>query len=142
VKGDLDDGEPILTRVHAGSVVSDLFCSTPAEGGRHLREAIARIEEAGRGVVLYLAPQSSLADELGRVTRGTSGPDSATGLSPATRRAGEQHTLRRFGLGAQVLSDLGVSKLRLLTNSQRKIAGLTGYGLEVVERVPLAAREN
>ena len=141
VKGDLDDEDPVLTRVHAGAVVSDLFCSTSAEGGRHLREAIARIEEAGRGVVLYLAPQSSLAEELGRVTRGASGPDSATGLAAASRRAGEQHTLRRFGLGAQVLSDLGVSKLRLLTNSQRKIAGLTGYGLEVVERVPLAARE-
>ncbi|MFP6686415.1 MAG: 3,4-dihydroxy-2-butanone-4-phosphate synthase [Polyangiaceae bacterium] len=141
VKGDLVDGDPVLTRVHAGAVVSDLFCSTSAEGGHHLREAIARIEEAGCGVVLYLAPQSSLAEELGRVTRVTSGPDSATGLAPASRRAGEQHTLRRFGLGAQVLSDLGVSKLRLLTNSQRKIAGLTGYGLEVVERVPLESRE-
>ena len=68
-------------------------------------------------------------------------PDSATSLSGSTRRAGAEQSLRRFGLGAQVLSDLGVSKLKLLTNSQRKIVGLTGYGLEVVERVALELEE-
>jgi 3,4-dihydroxy 2-butanone 4-phosphate synthase/GTP cyclohydrolase II len=143
VKGDIGGDEAVLTRVHAGSVVADLFCSTPVEGGAHLREAIEHIERAGRGVILYLAPQQSLAFELGRVIRGRTASSERTPTAvPASRRAGAQSTLRQFGLGAQVLADLGVAKLRLLTNSQRKIAGLTGYGLEVVERVPLAVGES
>jgi 3,4-dihydroxy 2-butanone 4-phosphate synthase / GTP cyclohydrolase II len=143
VKGDIADGEPVLCRVHSGSVVADLFCSTPTEGGHNLREAIRHIEAEGRGVLLYLAPARTLGEELGALAR-PSGPRAAAqaadsvpdGNMRSSHRA--RLILRKFGLGAQMLADLGARKLRLLTNSQRKIAGLTGYGLEIVERVALS----
>ena len=125
-KGRVASDEPVLCRVHSGSLVADLFSSTPFEGGSNLREAILAIEKEGRGVVLYLLPKAS-PDELLAPEPRTPAPSSSA------------HPLREFGLGAQVLSDLGVQKLRLLTNSQHKIAGLLGFGLEVVERVPLVA---
>lgn len=154
VKGDLGAApnsphpEPVLCRVHSGSVVGDLFCSPPTDGGFNLRAAIRRIEEEGRGVLLYLEPAKTLAEEFEAIAK-PSGPRAA-GEAPAPadsvpmqaepnmRSSQRARTiLRKFGLGAQMLADLGVKQLRLLTNSQRKIAGLTGYGLEVVERVPL-----
>jgi 3,4-dihydroxy 2-butanone 4-phosphate synthase / GTP cyclohydrolase II len=129
VKGSIDGTKPVLCRVHSGSLLADLFSSTLFEGGSNLREAISTIESAGAGVVLYISPTVDIGRELGS----KSGPssDDAVVSRPAT--------LREFGLGAQVLSDLGCHKLRLLTNSQTKIAGLNGFGLEVVERVPLVS---
>jgi 3,4-dihydroxy 2-butanone 4-phosphate synthase / GTP cyclohydrolase II len=127
-KGTVSTMDPVLCRVHSGSLIADLFSSTPFDGGSNLREAILAIEEAGAGVVLYIPPRGDLGRELGgRVET----------LDPEAHRAGQASTLREFGLGAQILGDLGVQKLRLLTNSQPKIAGLTGFGLAVVERVPL-----
>ncbi len=158
IKGDVSGSEPVLCRVHSGSAVADLFCSTPifcgdtphpgpSEGGRNLRAALERIEAEGRGVLLYLATQRTLAEELGALRERPSGPrlhgvpapaDSVPAMEEMRKSRAARQTLRKFGLGAQMLSDLGVRQLRLLTNSTRKIAGLTGYGLEVVERVPLA----
>jgi 3,4-dihydroxy 2-butanone 4-phosphate synthase/GTP cyclohydrolase II len=137
VKGSIDQDEPVLCRVHTGARVADLFCSTSADGGVNLRDAIDRIEREGSGVLLYLESQRSLAEELEHVSRNPHG-----GVPPAAESASSQgdkgrSTLRKFGLGAQMLADLGARKLRLLTNSQRKIAGLTGYGIEIVEHVPL-----
>ena len=130
-KGNVATSDPVLCRVHSGSVVGDLFSSTPFDGGHNLREAIGAIEREGCGVVLYIPSRVSLAAELEAV--GGAAPD-------ATPRAAPPATLREFGLGAQVLADLGVQQLKLLTNSQTKIAGLTGFGLTVVERVPVVAR--
>jgi 3,4-dihydroxy 2-butanone 4-phosphate synthase/GTP cyclohydrolase II len=131
VKGDVATGEPVLCRVHSGSIVGDLFSSTPFDGGHNLREAILAIETAGAGVVLYIPPKGDLARELDALAGVAAVPDEAS-ANPAAR-------LREFGLGAQVLADLGVQQLRLLTNNQPKIAGLTGFGLKVVERVPLVS---
>jgi 3,4-dihydroxy 2-butanone 4-phosphate synthase/GTP cyclohydrolase II len=131
VKGNVATGEPVLCRVHAGSIIGDLFSSTPFDGGHNLREAIQAIENAGSGVVLYLPPKGDLARELDALAGGAPVSDEAP-PNPAAR-------LREFGLGAQVLADLGVQQLRLLTNNQPKIAGLTGFGLKVVERVALVS---
>ena len=133
VRGDVATGSPVLCRVHSGSLVADLFCSTPFDGGSNLREAIAAIEKAGAGVVLYIPPKGDLARELATLQ-----PE-LTGVEAGTDAAQQPWTLREFGLGAQVLADLGVQQIRLLTNSQPKIAGLTGFGLKVVERVPLVS---
>ena len=136
-KGNVRTDEPVLCRVHSGSLLADLFSSTPFDGGSNLREAVLAIEKAGAGVVLYIPPKGDLAAELESLTRSQS-----AGKERAGDDQGQRWTLREFGLGAQVLSDLGVHKLRLLTNNQPKIAGLTGFGLEVVERVPLVSMKS
>jgi 3,4-dihydroxy 2-butanone 4-phosphate synthase / GTP cyclohydrolase II len=125
VKGEIQGDEPTLCRMHSGSLVGDLFSSTRREGGRNLREAIARIEAAGSGIVVYLPPRLSVAQDL-----------ESHRIEPLPTPAAD-HPLREFGLGAQVLADLGARKLKLLTNSPRKIAGIRGFGLEVVESIPM-----
>jgi 3,4-dihydroxy 2-butanone 4-phosphate synthase / GTP cyclohydrolase II len=129
VKGDpaalTSEGDPVLCRMHSGSMIADTFASTQREGGRNLREAIRTIEAAGRGVVVYLPPRGNVVAELA----------GHAALQQAVDTA--DHPLREYGLGAQVLFDLGLHKIRLLTNNPRKIAGIHGYGLDVVERVPL-----
>jgi 3,4-dihydroxy 2-butanone 4-phosphate synthase/GTP cyclohydrolase II len=132
VKGSVATPEPVLCRVHSGSILGDLFSSTPYDGGSNLREAVSAIEKAGAGVVVYIPPRVELKRELEQLRDGSAADAPFLPSQP-------QWTLREFGLGAQVLADLGVQQLRLLTNSQRKIAGLTGFGLTVVERVPLVS---
>lgn len=127
-KGLVATADPLLCRVHSGSLVSDIFSSTPFDGGSNLREAILAIEQAGAGLILYIPPKGDLVSELEVLHRATTSAVSA-----------QAWTLREFGLGAQVLADLGVHQIRLLTNSQLKIAGLTGFGLKVTERVPLVS---
>jgi 3,4-dihydroxy 2-butanone 4-phosphate synthase / GTP cyclohydrolase II len=148
VKGDLSGDEPVLTRMHGGSLIGDLFSSTQFEGGSNLREAIDIIERAGRGVVVYLPTQSSLREQLVKLLphrddpRRPPDPSSPINEVPQESDANSephQGALRHFGLGAQILGALGVKKLRLLTNNPRKIAGIEGYGLEMIETVPLVS---
>jgi 3,4-dihydroxy 2-butanone 4-phosphate synthase/GTP cyclohydrolase II len=145
-----------LCRVHTGSTLADTFAATRRDGGRHLREAILQIEAAGRGALVYIAPRGDVQRELeawrassetGRQGQSAGAGDSAgadptvSGHPPhgAAPRAAptNEPPLREFGLGAQVLVDLGLHEIRLLTNNPRKIAGIHGFGLEVVERLPL-----
>ncbi len=130
VKGAVDDGKPVLTRVHSGTLVGDVFSSPTHDGGGNLRESIRMIEAAGAGVILYIPPRGDLAAELERRGPGRE-------AAPAAAQPGPAGPLREFGLGAQVLADLGVTELRLLSNNQAKIAGLDGFGLKVVERIPI-----
>jgi 3,4-dihydroxy 2-butanone 4-phosphate synthase/GTP cyclohydrolase II len=134
VKGDVSPGArdvPPLCRVHSGSTIADTFASTARDGGKHLRECIAKIEAEGRGVIVYLPPRGNARAELDfYATLRAKPPDTST-----------DPPLREFGIGAQVLVDLGVNKIRLLTNNPRKIAGIHGFGLDVVERVPLEAMQ-
>jgi len=137
VKNDPAGEEPVLCRMHTGSTLADLFSSTPADGGRNLGRALEAIERAGRGVVVYLPPRGDLQVELeALVARDAKGPSS----HPGSERAPSAHAgiLREYGLGAQVLRELGIRRLRLLTNNPKKIAGLQGYGLELVESLPFA----
>jgi 3,4-dihydroxy 2-butanone 4-phosphate synthase/GTP cyclohydrolase II len=137
-KGDLG-GAPVLCRMHSGSTIGDIFASTPRDGGRNLREAIRRIEAERRGVIVYLPPRLPPAEELASFTNALvngTGPG-APAAGPAPKVGGGDSPLREFGLGAQVLSDLNLHEIRLLTNNPRKIAGLSGFGLKVVESVPL-----
>jgi 3,4-dihydroxy 2-butanone 4-phosphate synthase/GTP cyclohydrolase II len=128
VKGDIVSGGPPLCRVHTGSTLADTFASTPRDGGRHLRETVAQIEAAGRGALVYIAPRGEVTRELSDWLAMKASPPPVPSNDPP---------LREFGLGAQVLVDLGLREIRLLTNNPRKIAGIHGFGLEVVERVPL-----
>ncbi len=125
VKGTLDPKAPVLCRVHAGSTVADIFASTPTEGGKNLRTAIRAIEREGRGVIVYLPPRGKTKQELDAYAAATASKQVST------------DPLREFGLGAQILADLGLEKIRILTGNPRKIAGLEGFGLEVLGHVPL-----
>jgi 3,4-dihydroxy 2-butanone 4-phosphate synthase/GTP cyclohydrolase II len=128
VKGDVTGPSPPLCRVHTGSTVADLFAATPRDGGRHLEEAIAQIEAAGCGALVYIAPRGDVRSELEAWRALKAKPPQGPSKDPP---------LREFGLGAQVLVDLGLHEIRLLTNNPRKLAGIHGFGLDVVERVPL-----
>ena len=128
VKGSV--GETTLCRMQRGSLMSDVFSSSAAGGGHALGESLSAIEAAGSGVVVYLPPQDPLGVEL--EAERTSDPGSSGGV-PA-------RTLREYGLGAQVLRELGVRRLRLLTNHPPRIAGLHGHGLDLVECVSLPDR--
>jgi len=137
VKGDVARSEPVLCRMHSGSVIADTFSSTLDEGGRNLTEAIEAIEAEGRGIVVYLPPRGDLRAELKKLLVLAEEKSSPFTTHLAARAHGG--TLREYGLGAQVLRELGLHKLRLLTNNPRKIAGIQGFGLEVVESVPLVS---
>jgi 3,4-dihydroxy 2-butanone 4-phosphate synthase / GTP cyclohydrolase II len=128
VQGELHATEPTLVRMHAGGTIGDLFASHDREGGRNLRESIERIEQHGSGVIVYFPPKLSLADELAAIGSARTGVTAADGPGAV---------LHGYGLGAQVLANLGVRRLRLMTNNPRRIAGLAGFGLEVVECLPL-----
>jgi 3,4-dihydroxy 2-butanone 4-phosphate synthase/GTP cyclohydrolase II len=128
VKGDVNGREPVLTRVHRACLMGDVFGAGTCECGAQLREALLRINEAGRGVVIYL--QKHLPAESRLHCTHLSNEESVAGRKDQTR-------LREFGVGAQILRDLGLRRLRLLTNTPKKIVGLESYNLEVVEQVPL-----
>ena len=129
VKGDLAGNTPVLVRMHSGATIGDVFSSTAKDGGRNLREAIRRIEAERRGVIVYLPPRQQPSEEIGALGR--------VEAAPAPKKASDDSPLREFGLGAQILSDLGIHAIRILTANPRKIAGLSGFGLEVIESVPL-----
>jgi 3,4-dihydroxy 2-butanone 4-phosphate synthase/GTP cyclohydrolase II len=137
VKGSPTAGEPTLCRMHTGSIIGDLFCSSPSDGGHNLREAIDAIEAEGTGVVVYLPTTRGLRDQLeGHAPREQE--KAAPTASGALNEVPHKTALRDFGLGAQILRELGLVRLRLLTNNPRKIAGIRGYGLEIVEMVPFS----
>ncbi len=148
VKGELSGSDPTLCRMHSGAMLADLFSSTSSEGGRNLSEAISAIERAGSGVVVYLPPRGGLGQELGwLIERGSKTRLPKAKPLDTTRAALDVNLntalpLREYGLGAQILRELGLTEIRLLTNSPRKIAGLHGYGLQVVESVPLISMQS
>ena len=126
--GDVAADEPVLVRVQTACLPGDVFGSAACDCGPQLRAALARIEQEGRGVVLYVYPggrHSLVGDVESHV------------LHKQTSPVARERKLRDFGLGAQVLAELGVRRIRLMTNNPRKIVGLEGYGLCVTERVPL-----
>jgi 3,4-dihydroxy 2-butanone 4-phosphate synthase / GTP cyclohydrolase II len=136
VKG-APDPEGTLCRMHRGSLIGDLFGSSATEGGRMLRAAIEQIEAAGSGVIVYLPPQGSLRDDL--ISHSSDAPPLNTLVNDTGTP--QERELRQFGLGAQVLRELSISKIRLLTNNPRKLVGIAGYGLEIVETVSLASED-
>ncbi|HEX7489526.1 MAG TPA: bifunctional 3,4-dihydroxy-2-butanone-4-phosphate synthase/GTP cyclohydrolase II, partial [Anaeromyxobacteraceae bacterium] len=144
VKGSWRDGEPVLVRVHSKCLTGDVFGSQRCDCGPQLQAALRQIEEAGKGVVVYLDQEGrgiGLVNKLKAYNLQDQGFDTAE----ANVKLGFKPDLRDYGIGAQILRDLGVRKMRLLTNNPKKIVGLEGYGIEVVERISIempATRRN
>lgn len=138
IKGDVATDEPTLVRIHSSCLTGDLLGSLRCDCGDQLALALRTIEEAGRGVVLYIAQEGrgiGLINKLKAYELQDQGLDTVE----ANVALGFKADLRDYGLGAQVLADLGLRRLRLMTNNPMKVSGLQGYGLEIVEHVPLVA---
>ena len=141
VRGDVGDGRDVLVRVHSKCLTGDVFHSARCDCGAQLDTAMARIAEEGRGVLLYLH-QEGRGIGLANKIRAYELQDQGLDTVEANERLGFKPDQRDYGIGAQVLSDLGVKTMRLLTNNPRKFVGLQGYGLAVSEAVPLEIPAN
>jgi 3,4-dihydroxy 2-butanone 4-phosphate synthase/GTP cyclohydrolase II len=141
VMGDVGNGEPVMVRVHSECLTGDVFGSLRCDCGDQLTRAMEMIANEGRGVVLYLRQEGrgiGLRHKISAYGLQDQGMDTVE----ANVRLGFLPDLRDYGMGAQMLSDLGIKKMTLLTNNPKKIVGLQGYGLEIIDRIPIEIPPN
>jgi 3,4-dihydroxy 2-butanone 4-phosphate synthase/GTP cyclohydrolase II len=141
VRGDVSGGSKVLVRVHSECLTGDVFGSRRCDCGPQLHQAMRQVAEAGRGVILYMRQEGrgiGLAPKIKAYKLQEQGYDTVE----ANQKLGYGMDLREYGLGAQILVDLGLKTIRLLTNNPKKVVGLEGYGLKIVEQVPIRMKPN
>ncbi|MBN3034587.1 MAG: bifunctional 3,4-dihydroxy-2-butanone-4-phosphate synthase/GTP cyclohydrolase II [Bacteroidales bacterium] len=141
VKGEISGDEPVLVRVHSECLTGDVFGSMRCDCGEQLAQAMMRIEQEGRGIFLYMRQEGrgiGLFNKLKAYHLQDNGMDTVE----ANEALGFPPDLRDYGIGAEILADLGARQLRLMTNNPKKISGIQGFGLKVVERIPVIVKHN
>jgi len=141
VMGKISGKKPVLVRVHSECLTGDVFGSRRCDCGAQLHQAMKRIQAAGTGVLVYMR-QEGRGIGLGAKIHAYKLQEEGLDTVEANERLGFPMDLREYGLGAQILSDLGVHRIRLLTNNPRKVVGLEAYDLEIVEQIPIRSRAN
>jgi 3,4-dihydroxy 2-butanone 4-phosphate synthase/GTP cyclohydrolase II len=134
--------EPVLVRIHSQCLTGDIFDSLMCDCGNQLHHALEQVERAGKGIVLYMRQEGRGIGLLSKLKAYRLQQQEGLDTVEANQRLGFKPDLRHYGIGAQILFDLGVRQIRLLTNNPKKVIGLDGYGLRIVERVPIQVPAN
>jgi 3,4-dihydroxy 2-butanone 4-phosphate synthase/GTP cyclohydrolase II len=141
VKGEIDPKKPVLARVHSECLTGDIFGSLRCDCGLQLEQAMTMIEKEGSGVLLYIRQEGRGIGLVNKI-KAYALQDQGLDTVEANEELGFKPDMRNYGIGAQILVDLGVRKMKLMTNNPKKMVGLDGYGLSIVEQVPIEVPAN